>query len=178
MWDDDTKGDFDDIDAAKCCTLDTPSTSGEKIDNGDCVVVNLSPNSKSSCPLDYVLVGIYDHETTRFERLRKMKCCRVLESILPTVSPTQMPTTDEPSNSPTVSPSTSNPSLSPSTEEPTLYPSQNPTTDQPTKNPSVSPSYGPTKSPSTSPSQNPATDQPTNTPSVSPSTGPTKSPSV
>merc|ERR1719457_467023 len=187
LWDDDTKGAFTEPDAVKCYTLYTPFTSGEKIDNTDCAVVNLSPRSKSSCPIDYVMVGIYDDETTQWMRVRKIKCCRVLESILPTMSPTQMPTTDEPSNSPTVSPSTSNPSMSPSTEEPTVYPSQNPTTDQPTYSPSLTPSTGPTKSPSTSPttdeptlypSQHPTTVQPTNTPSVSPSTGPTKSPSV
>jgi len=183
MWDDDTKGDFDDIDAAKCCTLDTPFTSGKKIDNDDCVVVNLSPNSKSSCPLDYVLVGIYDHETTRFERLRKMKCCRVLESILPTVSPTQMPTTDMPSECPTVSPETSIPSVSPTTNDPTLYPSQNPTTDQPTNAPSLSPSTSPTKFPTTSPSTGepsafPTTEDPSSFPTMQPSTdSPTKFPS-
>eukprot|EP00493_Phyllostaurus_siculus_P022041 UN22371 len=180
LWDDDTKGAFTEPDAAKCYTLYTPFTSGEKIDSTDCAVVDLSPRSKSSCPIDYVMVGIYDDETTQWMRVRKIKCCRVLESILPTVAPTQMPTTDEPSNFPTVSPSTSNPSMSPSTEEPTLYPSQNPTTDQPTYSPSLSPSTGPTKSPSTSPtteeptlypSQNPTTDQPTKDPSVSPSHG-------
>lgn len=193
MWDDDTKGDFDDIDAAKCCTLDTPFTSGKKIDNDDCVVVNLSPNSKSSCPLDYVLVGIYDHETTQFERLRKMKCCRVLESILPTVSPTQMPTTDMPSECPTVSPVTSIPSVSPTTNDPTLYPSQSPTTDQPTNAPSLSPSTSepsispslspsfsvPTSYPTMSPSKNPTTDEPTALPTISPSTDqPTKFPTT
>jgi len=178
IFDDDTKGDFDDIDAVKCCTLDTPFTSGEKIDHGDCAVVNLSPNSKSTCPLDYVMVGIYDDAVTQFERVRKMKCCRVLESILPTVSPTQMPTTDEPSQSPTQSPTTSIPSMSPTTEEPTVYPSQNPTTDRPTSTPSVSPSTGPTKFPSTSPSTDEPTLYPSYTPSLSPSTGPTKSPST
>jgi len=178
IFDDDTKGDFDDIDAVKCCTLDTPFTSGEKIDHGDCAVVNLSPNSKSTCPLDYVMVGIYDDAVTQFERVRKMKCCRVLESILPTVSPTQMPTTDEPSQSPTQSPTTSIPSMSPTTEEPTVYPSQNPTTDRPTSTPSVSPSSGPTKFPSTSPSTDEPTLYPSYTPSLSPSTGPTKVPST
>merc|ERR1712142_724323 len=118
IFDDDTKGDFDDIDAVKCCTLDTPFTSGEKIDRGDCAVVNLSPNSKSTCPLDYVMVGIYDDAATQFERVRKMKCCRVLESILPTVSPTQMPTTDEPTAFPSIAP-TNAPSIAP-TNAPTV----------------------------------------------------------
>jgi len=185
--DDDSQGLFTEPDAVKCNALDTLFTSGEKIDHGDCAVVNLSPNSKSSCPPDYAVVGIYDDAATQFQRVRKMKCCRVLESILPTVSPTQMPTTDEPSHTPTVSPTTNIPSTSPTTEEPTIYPSQNPTTDQPTYTPSVSPSTEPTKFPSTSPttddptlypSQNPTTEQPTYTPSVSPSTAPTKFPST
>merc|ERR1712002_237093 len=139
IWDNDSKGDFDDIDAVKCCTLDTPFTSGEKINRDDCAVVNLAPNSKSSCPLDYVLVGIYDDAATQFERVRKMKCCRVLESILPTVSPTQMPTPDEPSQSPTVSPTTSIPSMSPTTDEPTAFPSI-----APTNAPSIAPTNAPT----------------------------------
>lgn len=197
VWDDDTKGDFDDVDAAKCCTVDTLFTSGEKIDNLDCVVVNLSPNSKSSCPLDYVMVGIYDHEATQFERVRKMKCCHVLESILPTVSPTLMPSTEEPSYCPTVSPVTSIPSRSPTTDDPTSYPSQNPTTDQPTNAPSLTPSTSepsispslcptfsvPTSYPTSSPSKHPTTDAPTISPTISPSTDqptefPTTSPST
>merc|ERR1719376_672491 len=136
IWDNDDSGDFDDIDAAKCCALDTLYTSGKKIDNDDCAVVNLSENSKFDCPHDYALVGLYDERETKFRYVRKMKCCRVLESILPTVSPTQMPTTDEPSHTPTVSPTTNIPSTSPTTEEPTIYPSQNPTTDKPTSVPS------------------------------------------
>merc|ERR1712168_1773997 len=162
------KGDFDDIDAVKCCTLDTPFTSGEKIDRGDCAVVNLSPNSKSTCPLDYVMVGIYDDAATQFQRVRKMKCCRVLESILPTVSPTQMPTTNDPSECPTVSPTTSIPSMSPTTDDPTLYPLQNPTTDKPTNFPSPS-----TGEPSVSPSLRPTFSAPTYHPSTSPSKNPT-----
>jgi len=182
IWDDDDSGDFDDIDAAKCSTLDCPYTCGEKIDD-DCVVVNLSPNSKSSCPVDYVLVGLYDDETTRFDRVRKMKCCRVLESILPTVSPTQMPTTDDPSECPTVSPTTSIPSMSPTTDDPTLYPSQNPTTDKPTRVPSLTPSTEePTYYPTTSPSKNPTTEtptvSPTDQPTAFPSTAPTHAPTI
>merc|ERR1719317_1876132 len=67
------------------------------------------------------MVGLWDSNITAFDRVRKMKCCRVLESILPTVSPTQMPTTDDPSECPTVSPTTSIPSMSPTTDDPTLY---------------------------------------------------------
>jgi hypothetical protein len=192
IWDNDDEGDFDDIDAAKCCTLDTLYTSGKKIDNDDCAVVNLSANSKFHCPHDYALVGLYDEPETNFRFVRKMKCCRVLESILPTVSPTQMPTTSDPSEYPTVSPSTSIPSMSPTTDDPTLYPSQNPTTEQPTnlpsrspstEEPSVSPSLRPTFSaptyyPSKNPTENPTTETPTVSPSISPSTDPTYNPST
>merc|ERR1719376_1239462 len=65
IWDNDDEGDFDDIDAAKCCTLDTLYTSGKKIDNDDCAVVNLSANSKFDCPPDYALVGLYDEPVTK-----------------------------------------------------------------------------------------------------------------
>jgi len=193
IYDNDDNGDFDDIDATKCNTLDCPYTCGEKIDNDDCVVVNISPYSLSSCPIDYVMVGLWDDADTYFSRVRKMKCCRVLESILPTASPTQMPTTDDPSQCPTVSPTTSIPSMSPTTNEPTLYPSQNPTTEQPTDAPSLSPSTeepsispsrcptfsDPTYYPSKSPSKSPTTDSPTLLPTISPSTDqPTKFPST
>jgi len=193
IYDNDDNGDFDDIDATACNTLDCPYTCGEKIDNDDCVVVNISPYSLSSCPIDYVMVGLWDAAGTYFSRVRKMKCCRVLESIPPTVSPTQMPTTDDPSQCPTVSPTTSIPSMSPTTNEPTLYPSQNPTTEQPTdapsltpstEEPSISPSRCPTFSdptyyPSKSPSKSPTTDSPTLLPTISPSTDrPTKFPST
>jgi len=181
IYDDDDSGDFDDIDATMCNALDCPYTCGEKIDNDDCVVVNLSPASLSSCPIDYVMVGLWDDEDTAFNRVRKMKCCRVLESIEPTASPTQMPT--NPTECPTVSPTTSVPSMSPTTDEPTLYPSQNPTTEQPTDAPSLTPSTEPTKFPSTSPSTEepsafPTTEDPSLFPTMSPSTdSPTKSPS-
>merc|ERR1712107_891840 len=165
IWNDDDSGDFDDIDATKCSALDCPYTCGEKMDNDDCVVVNLSPNSKFSCPIDYVLVGLYDDETTSFGRVRKMKCCRVLESILPTVSPTKMPTTNDPSECPTVSPTTNIPSMSPTTDDPTLYPSRNPTTDKPTDVPSFEPTKFPTR--------NPTTDDPTAFPSITPTVAPT-----
>jgi len=192
IYNNDDSGDFDDIDAAKCNALECPYTCGQKMDNDDCVVVNLFPASLSSCPIDYVMVGLWDSNITAFDRVRKMKCCRVLESILPTVSPTQMPTTDDPSECPTVSPTTSIPSMSPTTDDPTLYPSQNPTTEQPTyapslspstEEPSISPSRCPTVSdptyyPSNLPSKNPTTDSPTISPSVSPSTNqPTRFPS-
>jgi len=181
IYDDDDSGDFDDIDATMCNALDCPYTCGEKIDNDDCVVVNLSPASLSSCPIDYVMVGLWDDADTAFNRVRKMKCCRVLESIEPTASPTQMPT--NPTECPTVSPTTSVPSMSPTTDEPTLYPSQNPTTEQPTDAPSLTPSTEPTKFPSTSPSTEepsafPTTEDPSLFPTMSPSTdSPTKSPS-
>jgi len=131
IYDDDDSGEFDDIDAAKCNTLECPYTCGEKIDSHDCVVIDLSPASLSSCPIDYVMVGLWDNTETNFNCVRKMKCCRVLESILPTVSPTQMPTTDEPSACPTVSPTTS-------------IPSQNPTTEEPSASPTTFPTYAPT----------------------------------
>jgi len=163
IYNDDDSGDFDDIDAAKCNALECPYTCGAKMDNDDCVVVNLSPASLSSCPIDYVMVGLWDSHVTEFNRVRKMKCCRVLESILPTVSPTQMPTTDDPSECPTVSPTTSIPSMSPTTNDPTMAPS----TDTPTKSPSQNPT---TEEPSAFPTQNPTTEQPTYAPSLSPST--------
>merc|ERR1712157_645902 len=127
IYDNDDSGDFDDIDAAKCNTLECPYTCGEKIDDHDCVVIDLSPASLSSCPIDYVMVGLWDHADSNFDRVRKMKCCRVLESILPTVSPTQMPTTDEPSECPTVSPTTEEPSAFP-----TKFPTYAPTLCEPT----------------------------------------------
>merc|ERR1719295_1510240 len=165
IYDDDDSGDFDDIDATMCNALDCPYTCGEKIDNDDCVVVNLSPASLSSCPIDYVMVGLWDDEDTAFNRVRKMKCCRVLESILPTVSPTQMPTTNDPS------------------ECPTVYPSRNPTTDKPTNFPSSIPSTEePTYYPTTSPSKNPTTEtptvSPTDQPTAFPSTAPTHAPTI
>jgi len=153
IYDNDDSGDFDDIDAAKCNTLECPYTCGEKIDSHDCVVIDLSPASLSSCPIDYVMVGLWDHADSNFDRVQKMKCCRVLESILPTVSPTQMPTTDEPSECPTVSPTTSIPSMSPTTNDPTIAPStdtptkspsQNPTTEEPSAFPTKFPTYAPT----------------------------------
>jgi hypothetical protein len=180
IYADDDSGDFDDIDATKCNTLDCPYTCGEKIDNHDCVVVNLSPASLSSCPIDYVLVGLWDNVLTAFDRVRKMKCCRVLESILPTVSPTQMPTTDEPSEFPTVSPTTSlpsmNPTVSPTTNNPSEFPTVSPTTSIPSINPTT---HEPTLPPSTDrptkfPTRNPTTDGPT----AFPSTPPTYAPSM
>jgi len=176
IYDNDDEGDLDDIDGIKCCTLDCPHTCGKKIDSDDCVVVDVLPNSDFSCPIGYVLVGIYDDKTTSFKRVQKMKCCLLLQSILPTVSPTQLPTTDEPSELPTMTPTTSIPTMIPTTDEPSMCPSQNPTSDEPTSLPTVMPSTDdPTMSPSTEipsahPSKSPTWDQPTNTPTLSPST--------
>eukprot|EP00493_Phyllostaurus_siculus_P022043 UN22374 len=71
IYDDDDSGDFDDIDAAKCNTLECPYTCGEKIDNHDCVIIDLSPASLSSCPIDYVMVGLWDNAETNFDCVRK-----------------------------------------------------------------------------------------------------------
>jgi len=181
LFDNDDSGEFDDIDITKCRTLDSTFACGDKIDNSDCVVVDLLPNAISSCPIDYVLVGLYDDEYTRFNRVRKMKCCRVLECIPPTVSPTQKPSTSGPTEKPTTPPTSSIPSLSPSTEEPSLFPTTDeptyfPTTEEPTVSPTKSPS---TSGPSKSPTLDPTTDEPTYFPTTEkPTVSPTKSPST
>jgi len=127
LYDNDDSGDFDDIDTTKCRTLDSTFACGDKIDNSDCVVVDLLPNALSSCPIDYVLVGLYDDEYTSFNRVRKMKCCRVLQCIQPTVSPTHKPTAYPTSSIPTYFPTTTEPTYFPTTDEPTSLPTSPPT---------------------------------------------------
>merc|ERR1719493_496284 len=93
-------------------------------------------------------------------------------SYMPTVNPSNAPTT----STPTQQPSTEDPSMSPSTEEPTRTPSMSPSTEDPSKTPSASPS---TEEPSKTPSVSPSTEEPTHAPSSSPSVSPsTEEPSL
>ncbi|MEV0523835.1 CARDB domain-containing protein [Streptomyces sp. NPDC050439] len=85
--------------------------------------------------------------------------------VIPPVTPSPSPTTDEPTPSPTTdeptpSPTTDEPTPSPTTDEPT----PSPTTDEPTPSPTTD---EPTPSPTTDePTPSPTTDEPTPTPTT------------
>jgi len=103
-------------------------------------------------------------------------------STQPTVGPTPVPITSEPTKSPIVAP-TQNPFYSPTGSPDTSEPTNPPTPVSPTKTPSVTPTDPPSGSPtpvspSTSPSGCPTSDQPTYDPSTTPSKTPSSVPTT